>query len=586
MKLLLVTVTRNRKSQPVRAARTLDGESFAVGRGAQCAVHLPDPRVALLHATIFAADGATRLATVGTATMIVDGRPDAEATLAPGSRVEIGPYEFAVEAPPAGADVSVAVELKRPLPDDLADIKARSRMSLAAAGLSRRGPAWALFLIVLAIFLALPVINAVVPPLREATSRLPLTPDLSWNPGPLAAGHASFAHKCATCHQQPFVRVRDRACLECHPKIPGHAPTAQSQADLFGGARCASCHADHKDTGGLVRQDAGLCADCHRDLKRRLPDTKLGDASDFAKAHPEFKPTLWVGPGKNDVTRVAQTDKVDLVERSHLRFPHEDHLKQSIRAPKGRVILECRSCHVPDTSGRSFEPIVMKKHCIECHTLEFEPAVTSRQVPHGSIDEVMLTMQEFYANIILSNVAIDTVDTGAIRRGVPGPAGNAVSEEKRQRALAQARAKAGKVAQDLFEARVCIVCHEVVKTMGPRGEQDGIAWNVTPVRIADAWLPKSRFDHGKHRTYKCDDCHDKVAKSKNSSDVAIPDIESCRVCHAGNAPAANKVVSPCIACHGFHLPGHTAMGKRAALVRDFIAHRTADSRSTLTGARP
>ena len=52
IRLALITVTRNRKGKPVRASRTIDGESFAVGRGTQCAVYLPDPRVALEHAKI------------------------------------------------------------------------------------------------------------------------------------------------------------------------------------------------------------------------------------------------------------------------------------------------------------------------------------------------------------------------------------------------------------------------------------------------------------------------------------------------------------------------------------------------------
>jgi hypothetical protein len=582
MKLVLVTVTRNRKGQPVRAARTIEGESFAVGRGAQCAVHLPDPRVALEHATIFRAEGATRLAAVGTATMLVDGRPDPEAALAPGSRVEIGPYALTVEAPPKGADLGLAIELLRPLPDDLAEIRSRSRLSLAATGLAKRFPAWVLAVTVLSLFLAVPVINAVLPPLRALTAKLPITPDRSWNPGPLAAGHDAFGRECATCHELPFVRVRDRTCLGCHQKIASHAPTPALEAELFGGTRCATCHADHKGADGLVRADAGLCADCHQALKRRYADTKLGDAADFAKAHPEFKLTLWQGPGRDDVRRVAQTDKASLVEKSHLKFPHDVHLKQSIRGGKGRVTLNCRSCHVPDASGRSFEPVTMKKHCIECHTLEFEPAVTTRQVPHGSVDDVMLTMQEFYASIALNDVAVDTINTGEIRRGIPRPVGGAVTEEQRQRALAWARTKAGKVAQDLFEARVCVVCHEVVKMAGPGGGQDGIAWNVAPVHVAASWLPKARFDHGRHRTYKCEDCHDKIAKSKVSSDVAIPDIETCRTCHAGSEPSANKVVSTCVACHGFHLPGHAPMGRitEAAPGHPIVTTRAA------AGARP
>lgn len=560
IRLALITVTRNRKGKPVRASRTIDGESFAVGRGTQCLVYLPDPRVALEHGTIFRAEGAIRLAAVGSATLLVDGRPDPEATLAPGSRVEIGPYLLTVEPPPAGTDLAIAVELLRPLPDDLSEIRNRSRLSLAATGLAKRVPAWTLALIVLLLFLAIPLINASLPTLRAMTARLPVTPDQSWSPGPLASGHDGFGHDCSTCHELPFVRVRDRTCLSCHKKIPGHAPTARLEADLFGGTRCASCHADHKGDDGLVRADETLCADCHRDLKRRLPGTKLADASDFARAHPEFKLTIWRGPGRDDVERVVQADQANRVERSHLKFPHDAHLKQSIRGGKGRVTLTCRSCHAPDASGRAFEPVVMKTHCIECHTLEFEPAVTSRQVPHGSVDDVMTTMQEFYASVVLNAVAVDTIDTGDIRRAIPSPAAGAISEAQRQRALAFARGKADKVAQDLFEARVCIVCHEVVRKPAPQGKPGSVSFDVAPVHIGTGWLPKSRFDHGKHRTYKCEDCHESVVTSKSSADVAIPSIATCRKCHAGGEPEPNKVASTCIACHGFHLPGHPPMG--------------------------
>ena len=227
MKLVIVTVTRNRKGQPVRAARTIEGESFAIGRGTKCAVHLPDPRVALEHATIFRAEGATRLAAVGMATLLVDGRPDPETTLAPGSRIEIGPYALTVEAPPTGAELAIGIELLRPLPDDLSEIKNRSRLSLAATGLAKRAPAWVLALTVLLLFLAIPVINASLPTLRAMTARLPVTPDQSWSPGPLASGHDGFGHDCSKCHELPFVRVRDRTCLGCHLS---HLPRPESRS--------------------------------------------------------------------------------------------------------------------------------------------------------------------------------------------------------------------------------------------------------------------------------------------------------------------------------------------------------------------
>ncbi len=561
IRLRLAMITRNRKGQPVRAERVLEAESFAIGRGTQCAIHLPDPRVAFEHATIFAAGrafhiaaaGGPAAATPGGAMLPVDGRVARERELAPGAHCELGPYELTVEPPPPSADLAIAIELIRPLPDDLAEIRARSRISLAATALGKRTPAWSLLILIAIMFLALPVFNAVVPPLRALSAQWKLGLDTAWNPGPLAAGHQSFGHDCGACHQFAFRRVRAAACLACHEKMPGHVRSAQLERELFGATRCASCHADHNGAEALVRTDTGQCVGCHRDLKLRVPSTALREVGDFATAHPGFKVTLPRGPRERDVVRVAQDDGANLVERSNLAFPHDKHLKPNLRAPQGRVTLDCRRCHTEDESGRGFVAIDMNRHCLECHTLEFEPAVTTRQVPHGNVDDVLLTMQEFYANIALNDVPVDVIDLGDIRRSLPKLTPGTITEAQRRRALAWARAKAQAVGADLFEKRVCKVCHDVRRAVGPREEASGVSWSVAPVRIAETFLPKASFDHAKHRTYGCADCH-AAERSARAHDVDVPDIENCRKCHAGEKPATNKVVSTCVACHGFHLP--------------------------------
>jgi predicted CXXCH cytochrome family protein len=561
MRILVTSVTRNRKGQPVRADRDVEGEMIRLGRGTQCEIHLPDPRVALFHAAIYR-QGDSIFIHAPEAELAVDGGAEREARLTPRVHVALGPYEMTVEPPPSGYDLALSIELVRSLPDDLEEIKAKSRTSLEETVLSKRGPAWILAIVLAIVFLAVPAINALLPPLRQVTAKLPVTPDQAWNPGALSAGHQAFGHQCASCHETPFVHVRDHVCIECHVKTPGHVQTVALQSKLFGGTRCANCHADHKGPDALVRRDPDLCVTCHGSLKIFDAGTTLANVSDFAVNHPPFKLSLWKGPKSGDVVRVSQTDKANLIEQSHLKFPHDLHLKTSVRGPKGRRTLECRSCHVPDASGKGFEPIVMKTACIECHTLEFEPAVTTRQVPHGSVDDVMLTMQEFYANIALNNIPVDVVDIGEIRRGLPRLGTGIITEQQRQLALTWAKAKAQQVSEDLFEARVCIVCHEVTQAVIQGESGSEVAWGVASVHVASTWMPKASFDHAKHRTNKCADCHD-VEKSKSSADIAIPTIERCRDCHAGNRPAANKVVSTCVSCHDFHLAGHPAFGVRA-----------------------
>ena len=74
---------------------------------------------------------------------------------------------------------------------------------------------------------------------------------------------------------------------------------------------------------------------------------------------------------------------------------------------------------------------------------------------------------------------------------------------------------------------------------------------MAPVRTTHRWMPQARFDHHTHERTPCKECHD-VAGSKSSHDIAMPDIDSCRHCHAGSSPQEGKVTSSCLLCHGFH----------------------------------
>src|ERR1700704_2069053 len=103
----------------------------------------------------------------------------------------------------------------------------------------------------------------------------------------------------------------------------------------------------------------------------------------------------------------------------------------------------------------------MGRHCQECHRLEFEPAVTRREVPHGNPAEAVTVIEEFYANIALNGVrdsfqkAFGVPGEGLLRRaGDPTPG-------ERQDALGLASRKAKRVSGELFEVRVCKTCHEI-----------------------------------------------------------------------------------------------------------------------------
>ncbi len=180
-------------------------------------------------------------------------------------------------------------------------------------------------------------------------------------------------------------------------------------------------------------------------------------------------------------------------EASNLLFSHAVHLDAAgVKHPqKGRVKLACDSCHHPDASRRGFEPVSMRRDCQDCHRLEFEPAVSSRQVPHAAPGEAVTVVREFYANLALNG----TRDSFEKAFGVPGVGllrrAGEPSDSERRSALALAEGKSARIARELFgnrlaasgrkseqvsdelfEVRVCRTCHEVVQEAG-KGSRHG-----------------------------------------------------------------------------------------------------------------
>ena len=556
---LLIQITRNKRGQPIREERLITGEDLRIGRGTDANVYLPDPRLRLLHAVIrTSADGKLHIDGEG-ALLNINGTLAESSKLRYGARIMVGPYEVNVEAPNLESklgehDFILTTELVQPLASESAESVAHVKTSLAASGLSKRKLALALATIVGALFLILPMLAATTPAWRTATVRGWMSADESWNPGTLSAAHQSFGRQCNECHKQPFQHVPDSACQSCHKTIGGHVEAKALQRAAFGTLRCAECHRDHKGSNGLLRSDSALCVDCHGNLKAKAVDTKLADIHDFATDHPPFKLALKTGPGKFE--QVEQTNSARVVEKSGLKFPHDVHLaRNGVKAPNGRRVMECRNCHEPDEGGVRFKPVSMQKHCIECHRLEFEPAVTTRQVPHGSARQVVMMLRDFYAGVALGQTTIDIVtENGFLRRP-----GQSRVDSKHAKAADWAKAKADRIATELFEVRVCIVCHHVDRS--PNDVET--PWKIVPVNQTDHWITKARFEHFRHDAYGCATCHD-VKHSRSASNVAIPDIKTCQTCHSGAKPARDKIVSNCESCHGFHLGDHRSGGARDA----------------------
>ena len=570
METLLTNVTVNPRGQAMREQRRVSGAVLRLGRGTQCEIHLPDSRVALIHARLTATETGAAIE-VESGQIVVNGRDVVRVNLAVGDRVEIGPYLIEVESPPANLQLALSIRLASPL--SKVELGGRQRLRIRASKISIRRLSYLGFAGVLLLFLLLPV----APHLLQGAGLLPAndSPRLdteimhalsmaflqTWNPGPLSRGHQVFADNCGACHALPFIQVRDAECIACHKDTREHVAASESTGQrsvVLRETRCAECHRDHKDAP-MVSRARDECAACHGENKGEFSRDSTGKVTDFALDHPAFRLTL------SDAAHPAQTRRVrqgaemseKLVERSNLKFNHKLHLDPAgVRDPQGkrdaagmrdargrRTVLDCDSCHQRESDGRRMAPVSMEQHCQSCHSLAFEPTVTSRQVPHGSEVAIATMLREFYARLVLGDTPKGVTPPSDLPRKRPGAE---LSTAESQRALRIADRKAQQVLHDLFERRqVCSTCHHVSR------RSDVAGWAVAPIAVARQWMPAAKFTHARHTTQSCTTCHN-VTKSAVAEDIAMPDIAKCRECHVGVRPVHNRVTSDCAICHTFH----------------------------------
>jgi hypothetical protein len=331
--------------------------------------------------------------------------------------------------------------------------------------------------------------------------------------------------------------------MECHT-VSRH--TVQRENAVLGDIRCATCHLEHNQPPQLVNQHQALCADCHAKLPAGVD---LQRASDFLDDHPDFKVSLKRPVELVDGTLDWQIEHVNLAaakkdERSNLKFNHKVHLAaEGVMTPDGNRVVDCDECHKPEPGGARMLPISMDEHCAGCHTLAFDPDDPSRAVPHGDPDAVIQALIEYYSARLLGD------DPDAVERRVRRP-GQRLTRADRDRVAAEARDQALTIAEDLFERRACINCHEVTTTSGE------FPWHVQPVQLTELFFPHTTFSHAAHDTEvtSCDSCHN-ATNSESATDLLIPDIGECRDCHGSGERrrnSASQLPSTCVMCHGFH----------------------------------
>ena len=528
MKYLIRFITKNAAGGVESSDKIVDAAVLTIGRATDQILHLQDRRARLQHAAIEQqADGA-HITTGALSGVSVNGRSQRDAKLVGGDVIEVGSNILRVIDTPDGIDFALTFELSKEASSDHFVTDWSAPVS-GIGGWSKRRLSWTLAVAVTLLALVLP---------RIAFENFFLA-------GPVHSAHSSTADECGNCHVSPFRRVPDEACAACHT-VDAHV--TQSATKVLGEIRCASCHLEHNEPPQLVNQHQGLCADCHEDLPADVP---LEDAADFLDAHPEFKVSLLLpgeaADGETEWNTVHMPmSEAQSADQSNLKFDHAVHLDESgIVTPDGRRVIECSECHLPEPGGAQMRAISMDEHCSDCHTLSFDPDDPTRSVPHGDPETVLQSLVEYYSARLLGG------DPDATERRVRRP-GQALTRAERDRAAAEARVQALKVAEDLFERRACTNCHRVTRL----DDTADVPWQVQPVRLTESFFPHADFSHAAHDTEvtSCDSCH-QASQSETARDLLIPGIESCRDCHGSGLSNRNKstqIPSTCVMCHSFH----------------------------------
>lgn len=385
----------------------------------------------------------------------------------------------------------------------------------------------------------------------------------AFEPGPVSTAHAMFGHDCARCHVESmpesltafaagvaFSPVPDKACVVCHDGLAHHAPLRN-----HAGAKCVDCHREHRDQHQLARVTEKQCTICHADLNLTTRAAHNFTSSiDSWTAHPEFavlRPTAGVdAPGpEHGVHRVAEESGGRWQDRARIKLNHAVHIgpRGVLQLDGTRRRLECNACHLPDRASGYMLPINQEQHCASCHgnqLLVDQTLVPGKRVPHVDAAQVRGALREFFAGHVAGNRQQPS-KTGQQPEPVLPTMRVSPDEED------WINARVNDANRVLFEQKGtgCRYCHTDVDLVGGQ-------WHVAPAGIPARWLTQSVFRHDSHRMLICIACHQKVEQSRETSDILLPGIETCRRCHQQPAlfrlTASGAARAECAECHLYH----------------------------------
>ena len=571
MSFKLRTIELTATGREIVRDRDIASDNLSIGRAAENDIHLPDLAVESRHATATAlAGGRVSIKAVGKLGFTVDGGDATETLIDSAAGAELGFGTYRITVSRDGDAILLTVRQFEESATRSGDLEEKGGFSLSGVLPGKRIMSWSLVGAILAVFLALPVISHMFydPADKDNT----VIGDSSWSTGDLSLAHHKLEDQCEACHVDAFVSVRDETCVSCHEDIHDHAdpkrlaasrsnhPLGQkflwAVADTFGKegpGSCADCHVEHEGAKEMESPHQKFCADCHGALAESVPDTRLGDASDFGTLHPQFTPAVVADAATREKVRISLDKKP--TEDHGLKFPHKLHLNPKGGAARmaanigsaggyGAKGMQCKDCHRPTEDGIRFKPIKMERDCEACHSLSYDKVGgIFRKLSHGDVDQLIADLS---AGDLSQPTLTPRRRPGDYAEGRPyhfNFSGSVWKGLQLQTALS--------------DEGICGECHR------PMVQSDGKP-GVIPVTLSTRYMQNGWFDHKAHKQEKCASCHF-AEKSDKSSDLLLPGIKDCRTCHLGEDAHEADVPSSCAMCHSYHVPSqvtHQSGGNR------------------------
>jgi cytochrome c7-like protein len=384
-----------------------------------------------------------------------------------------------------------------------------------------------------------------------------------YSSGPLSAAHAVLGKRCNVCHVTTLgvfrAKVGDEACLKCHDAPAHHANNVTFTVS------CGSCHAEHRGSIRLASMDDGSCTQCHADLLTRDGSQPyVRTVKDFDQQHPQFAA---LRPGASDPGRI--------------KLNHYAHLRPNLAGPAGPVQMDCQGCHrltatagtwpygisqpplqpvsqpasqtITSAASMSADarhshsldymlPISYVNQCAGCHVRDLQFDKRFDQVaPHDKPEVVQAFLVQKYSDYFASHpgalsepVAPERILPGKMKLPLPTP-------RTRQEWMDQQLM----LADLLLFGKGCKLCHVMIEGSGPLPM---VAKSSIPAR----WFLHADFSHDSHRLLTCTACHDRTPESRETADILLPGIASCRSCHQDGGPRHDAASGRCSECHSYH----------------------------------